>query len=69
MFRWPSRGLPVWPPDSLCTDLVLFVEFVSGREKASDVLGHFHILLQRQTQRKILISQINTAVIFIETEG
>lgn len=47
-FSWPLR----WPRDSLYTDLVLFVEFVSGREKTSDVLGHFHILLQIQTQRE-----------------
>lgn len=42
------------PCHSLCTDLVLFVEFVPGREKPRDVLGHFHILLQKnKTQIKL----------------
>ena len=31
----------------LCEDVVLFVELVSGAEQASDVLGHFHIVLKR----------------------
>lgn len=37
----------------LCTDLVLLVELVSGREKTSNVLGHFHVLLQKKRTRKV----------------
>lgn len=44
-------GYRFWPPDSLCADLVLFVELVPGGEQASDVLGHFHILLQMKAQQ------------------
>lgn len=43
--QWPFAR----PRDLLCADFVLFVEFVSGREKTSNVLGHFHILLQINT--------------------
>lgn len=45
------ESVVLWPPDSLCKDLVLFVELVPGGEKACDVLGHFHVLLQIKARR------------------
>lgn len=74
-FSWPLW----WPRDSLCTDLVLFVEFVSGREKTSNVLGHFHILLQVQRAKhwyfkltqQLCLLKIKTkfAPVFLSVQG